>query len=107
MRNKIDPKTLKIGEDHQLNIFFDEENFAFRLKFLGREEIKTKFGKKTCLKFRPLVIADRIFKEDESLTLWVSDDKNKVPVKISAKLVVGTLTANLSKYKGLKFSHGW
>jgi len=107
LRNKIDQKTLKIGENHQLNIFFDEENFAFRLKFLGREEIKTKFGKKTCLKFRPLVIADRIFKEDESLTLWVSDDKNKVPVKISAKLVVGTLTANLSKYKGLKFSHGW
>jgi hypothetical protein len=64
--------------------------------------IKTKFGKVATLKFRPYVMAGRVFKEQESLTFWVSDDANKVPVKIEANLTVGSLDADLDSYKGLK-----
>ena len=56
------------------------------------------------LKFRPYVMAGRVFKEEESLTLWVSADKNKIPLKIKADLAVGSLRADLSQYKGLKHS---
>jgi hypothetical protein len=54
------------------------------------------------LKFRPYVMAGRVFKEEESLTLWVSNDKNKVPLRIKADLSVGSLRADLEAYKGLK-----
>ncbi|MGO1585031.1 MAG: DUF3108 domain-containing protein, partial [Mesonia sp.] len=64
--------------------------------------LKTKFGKVRCLKFRPYVQADRVFKKEESLTLWVSDDDNKIPVKIKAELAIGALEADLDAYKGLK-----
>ncbi|MCJ7757999.1 MAG: DUF3108 domain-containing protein, partial [Gillisia sp.] len=84
------------------NMFFDDENHNFKLKFLGREVLNTKFGKIATLKFRPYVMAGRIFKEEEALTLWITDDKNKMPIRIKADLTVGSLNADLEEFKGLK-----
>ncbi|GAA0872955.1 DUF3108 domain-containing protein [Gangjinia marincola] len=102
LRNRIDITNLTKGEEHNINLFFDDENYVFRTKFLGKETIKTNFGKIKCLKFRPYVQAGRVFKEQESVTFYVSDDKNKMPVKIEAKLAVGSLEADLIGFKGLK-----
>jgi len=102
-RNHIDRENLKLNQEEELSLFFDNENFNFKLKYLGTQTVRTKFGKINCLMFRPIVMADRVFKEEESLTIWVSDDKNKIPVKITADIVVGSITASLSEYKGLKY----
>ncbi len=103
LRNKIDAKNLKVGDEVKVNMFFDEENYGFKLKYLGEELIKTQFGKVKTLKFRPYVMAGRVFKEEESLTLWVSNDQNKVPLRIKADLAVGSLRADLDAFKGLKY----
>lgn len=102
LRNKIDINTLKIGDEIKTYMFFNEENYGFKLKYLGEEIITTKFGRVKTLKFRPYVMAGRVFKEEESLTLWVSKDKNKVPLRIKADLVVGSLRSDLEAFKGLK-----
>lgn len=103
LRNNVDTKHLKIGEEIKINMFFDEENFNFKLKFLGRELVKTEFGKVKCLKFRPYVQSGRVFKEQESLTVWISDDKNKIPIRLQADLAVGSIKADIDAYKGLKY----
>ncbi|MGB6267479.1 MAG: DUF3108 domain-containing protein, partial [Olleya sp.] len=54
--------------------------------------------------FRPYVMAGRVFKEVESLTLWVSNVKNKIPLRVKADLAVGSLRADLETFKGLKHS---
>ena len=82
-------------------MFFDEEITNFKLHFLGREIIRTKFGKVKALKFRPLVQAGRVFKEKESLSIWISDDENKIPLRVKASLAVGSLRADLDAFKGL------
>lgn len=102
LRNNYDTESIKPGDEVSLNMFFDYENFNFKLKFLGRETIKTNFGKVKCLKFRPYVMAGRVFKEQESLTLWVSADDNKIPLKVKADLAVGSLRADLEAFRGLK-----
>lgn len=102
LRNDLNDNKLVPGQEYKLNMFYGDESHDFKLKFLGREVIKTKFGKIATLKFRPYVLAGRVFEEKESLTFWVSDDKNKMPVKISAKLAVGSLDASLDEFKGLK-----
>ncbi len=104
LRNIVDIETLAIGDEFTLPMFFDKENFDFKLKFLGEEVVKTKFGKVASLKFRPYVQSGRVFKEEESLTVWISKDDNKIPLKIKAKLAVGSLTADLDAFKGLKHS---
>ena len=103
LRNNYKTETIKQGDVVELNIFFDEETFLFKLKYLGRETISTAFGDIKCIKFRPYVMAGRVFKEEESLTLWVTADKNKIPVKIKADLRVGSLRADLVAQKGLKY----
>ena len=102
IRNQIENDKLIKGDEMRLNMFMDDENLDFKLVFLGREIIKTKFGRVATLKFRPYVLAGRVFKEKESLTFWISDDKNKIPIKIEADLAVGSLDADLDSYKGLK-----
>ena len=108
LRNNYDTEKIHVGDVVRLSMFFDEENYPFKLKFLGRETIKIRVNgsrvKVKTLKFRPYVMAGRVFKEEESLTLWVSADKNKVPLKIKADLAVGSLRADLDAYKGLKHS---
>ena len=102
LRDNMDMSALKVGDEVKTDMFFDEENYGFKIKYLGEETVRTKFGKIKCLKFRPYVMAGRVFKEEESLTLWVSADKNKVPIRIKADLAVGSLRADLDAFKGLK-----
>lgn len=97
----LDVSKIKPGEEIKLDMFFDDETFPFKLKFLGRQSIRTHFGKIETLVFRPYVISGRVFKEQESVTLWISDDSNKIPVKLKADLRVGSLTAELEEFRGL------
>ncbi len=97
---------LKIGDELKLDMFFDYETFGFKMKYLGKETLNTKFGKVKCLKFRPLVQSGRVFKAEESLTVWITADKNKIPIRIKADLAVGSLKADLDQYKGLANSFG-
>lgn len=104
LRNNLDTKNIEEGETINMDMFFDNESYKFRLKFLGREELDTEFGVIPTLKFRPYVQAGRVFKEKESLTVWVTDDSNKMPVLIKADLTVGSLKASLVQFKGLRHS---
>lgn len=106
LRNNDKISDLNPGETVDLNMFFDKEIFNFKLKFIRKEEIKTTFGKIKTLRFTPLVQAGRVFKEKESLSVWVSDDKNRIPIKIQASLMVGSIKAELSAYDGLKYELG-
>lgn len=102
LRNEFDISALKKDEFTVVNLFFDESNYAFKFKFLGAETIKTKFGRVRTLKFRPYVQSGRVFRSNESITLWVSNDKNKIPLRLQAALRVGSITADLDEFKGLK-----
>lgn len=101
LRNYPNVNKIKVGDSVIIDMFFDNETTKFKLKFIGREDIKTKFGIVSAMIFRPLVQSGRIFKEEESLTIWISDDYNKIPLRIKASLLVGSLKADLEEYKGL------
>lgn len=103
LRNNLNVNSMGIGDEIRVDMFFDEENYGFKLKYLGEEIIDTDFGEIETLKFRPYVMAGRVFKEEESLTLWVSKDKNRIPLRIKADLAVGSLRADLEAFKGLKY----
>ena len=83
---------------------FDNQNNEMKMKYLLTEIINTKFGKIKCLKIKPYVSSGRIFKEKESLTIWVTADKNRVPVKIKADLAVGSIRVDLQSFKSLNNS---
>lgn len=102
LRNQYPKNGLEVNEAFDINMFFDNENYVFRLKFLGKEKIESKFGKVSCLKFRPVVQSGRVFKEQESVTLWVSDDNNRLPIRLQADIFIGSIKADLENFKNLK-----
>jgi hypothetical protein len=104
LRNYPTIDKLKVGESVAIDMFFDDETTKFKLKFIGRADIETKFGVIPTMIFRPLVQSGRVFKEKEALTVWISDDDNKIPVRIQANLAVGSIKADLDGFKGLKNS---
>ena len=82
------------------NSIVDEEIYVLKVKFLGREKIKINAGEFNALKFCPIVQQGRIFKAEEDLTVWISDDYNKVPLLAKAKIWVGSIRMELEKMEG-------
>lgn len=97
----LDLSKANAGDVYSLDCFVDEEIYPVKIKFVGRETIKTDLGKFRCLKFRPLVQTGRIFKHEEDLNIWISDDKNHIPVKAKADILFGSVQIELTDYKGL------
>lgn len=94
---------LKVGTVLKMSVWIDDELFPFQLKVAGTEKISTKFGKVNCLKIIPSVVSGRVFKDKEGVTMWVTNDQNRVPVLIKAELAVGSLKASIDSYANVKY----
>lgn len=94
---------LKVGSVLKMSVWIDDELFPFQLRVAGTEKINTKFGKINCLKIIPSVISGRVFKDKEGVTMWVTNDQNRVPVLIKAELAVGSLKASIDSYSNVKY----
>lgn len=97
----IDFSNAKTGDIFTIPSFVDNEYFPLQIKFVGRESIKSDIGKIKCLKFRPVLQKGRIFKNEEDLKVWISDDGNRIPIRAQADILFGSLKIDLSDYKGL------
>ena len=97
----LDFQTAEIGDIFEFNTIVDEEVFPLKIKFLGRQEIKIRSGKYKTLKFCPIIQTGRIFQKEEDLTVWISDDKNKIPLCGKAKILFGSIKLELVKYEEL------
>lgn len=91
-----------IGDTFYMNTFIDDSTHQIGLTLVGKETIKTDAGKFRCLKLKPLLIAGRIFKSEEEMTLWVTDDENHLPVRIESGISVGSIKADLAEFSNLK-----
>ncbi len=98
---QMSPNSLTNGSVKTIKVFMDEEIYPFKVKVMGRETLKTKYGNVKTIKIRPYVQSGRVFKEDESVTFWVTDDENLMPVLIKADLVVGSLKAEIHGFDNL------
>jgi hypothetical protein len=101
---RIDFTDFKIGDIVYVDTYFSDDLFPFYIIFKGREEIKTDAGTFNCIKFLPIVEPGRIFKENDDMLIWLSDDDNKIPVKISFDMVVGSFKCELESFKNLKYT---
>ena len=63
-------KKLSVGDEVRKDLFFDFEIFPFKIRVLGKQTMKTKFGYIDCIKIRPYVQSGKVFREKESVTMW-------------------------------------
>jgi hypothetical protein len=82
----------------------DKEEYPLKMNYLGRDSNKKvyKMGRYKTLKFQPEVIAGNVFNDDAKMTVWVSDDANRIPLLIESPVSVGSVKMVLKEYWGLK-----
>jgi hypothetical protein len=90
------------GQSFPINIYLDQEIYDLKFKYVGKETIKTDLGKIECYKLRPQLVVDRVFKDENDMTIWISADDNKIPVRVEAKIYVGSVKIDITKANGLK-----
>lgn len=99
----LDFKNLQVNEKVYLNFFLDNELFPSYFKYLGKEEIRTKFGKFKAIKIAPLLVKGTMFEGGERMTIWVTDDENHIPIRIETPIIVGTIKVDMKSYEGLRY----
>ncbi|MGB3870493.1 MAG: DUF3108 domain-containing protein [Flavobacteriales bacterium] len=97
----IDYSTAQKGDEFEIPCFMDNKEWTLRMRYVGKETIKVRNGKYRCLKFQPVVQEGRVFKTNDDLNVWITDDANHVPVLAQAKVLVGSIKMELSGYEGL------
>ncbi len=104
-RNRIFPglDTVKIGNIITVTTWFTDELYPIRMRYMGVEEVKTRSGRIRCHKFNPVTEKGRLFKTEEDVSFWFSDDKNYLPVKIRFDIFVGSFMVDMVGYEGLKY----
>lgn len=100
-RKHLFTDNLKLQDTLVIETFFSEEPFTLRIVYKGKETIRTKFGKVRCFKFLPIVERGRVFREDDDLSIWITADKNRIPIKIRFDIVIGSLVCELDSFGGL------
>ena len=104
-RNQIFPGIDKIKKGDVITVitWFTDELYPIKMRYLGTEEVKTKAGKIKCHKFNPVTEKGRLFKTEDDVSFWFSDDKNFLPVKIRFDIFVGSFMVDMQDYEGLTY----
>ncbi len=93
----------KEGDKIPFYMFLDNEVYSLYIKYMGRETVKTKYGKFHAIKFKPLLVKGTLFSGGEKMTVWVSDDPNHIPLRIESPIVVGSVKVDMMGYRNLRY----
>lgn len=99
----IDFNKYKKDDKIPFKMFLDNEVYDMYIRYLGKEEIKTKYGKFRAIKFKPLLLKGTIFEGGEKMNVWVSDDQNRIPLRIESPIVVGSVKVDMMSYRNLRY----
>jgi hypothetical protein len=98
----IDFSQLRPDDKIPFSMFLDNQIYNMYIRYVGKEEIKTKYGKFRTIKIKPLLLKGQIFEGGENMTVWVSDDLNHIPVRVESPLVVGKVKIDMMSYSNLR-----
>ncbi|PRY40851.1 uncharacterized protein DUF3108 [Spirosoma oryzae] len=98
----IDFTHIANGQVLEVPAFYDDMVYNMKVRYRGRQVLKTKQGKINVIRLHPVLPSNKLFKEEESIRIFVSDDVNKIPVKVEVDLWVGSMVMDLRQNSGLK-----
>jgi len=104
LARNMDFDAVEPGVKHPMTFAIDDDVYHVYFILIGREQKKVKgLGTVNTIKFAARLIAGEVFKGDQDMFIWVSDDDNRVPVYFEAPIWIGTVNGRLAEYSGLKY----
>lgn len=98
----IDFDQYKPGDNIPISIFLDEEVYDLTIHYLRKEVIKHNKKKYRCVLISPTLVSGTIFKEGDEMKVWITDDKNRIPLLVESPLVVGHLRAEAQDWENVR-----
>ncbi len=98
----IDFDKYKVNDKILFDMFLDDEVFHMYIRYMGKETIKTRYGKFNAIKIKPLLLKGTIFEGGEKMTAWLSDDPNHLLLRAESPIAVGSIKVDMMSYKNLR-----
>jgi hypothetical protein len=99
----IDYAKYKPGDRIKIEAFFEGEPYELEVIYRGKEELKSKVGRIQSYKLTPILPENRLFPGKEPITVWISADRNRLPLRADANMYFGTAYVELTGYKNVKY----
>lgn len=99
----IDFNKYKVGDKIPFDMFLDDEIFHLYIRYMGKEKVKTRYGRFNSIKIRPLLVKGTIFEGGENMTAWISDDPNHVILRVESPISVGSIKVDMMSYRNLRY----
>jgi hypothetical protein len=100
----MDVENVEPGKRYPMTFVIDDDVYNVYFILYGRETIKVKgLGTVNTIKFAAKLLEGEVFKGEEDMMIWISDDENRLPVYFEAPLRIGVATGRMSGYEGLKY----
>lgn len=97
----IDYSHAKVGDIFPIPFYLDDSVYTTAIQYDGSEVVKTSLGEFRCLRFKPMVVTGKVFSNPYPMILWVTDDKNRLPVLGVSAVVVGSIKVELTGYTNI------
>lgn len=100
----IDFSKYKVNDTVPLTMVLDGQKYETYIRYTGKGTAKTRDGKSyKVIKFKPLLIEGTIFTGGEDMEVSVTDDQNRIPLYVEARILVGTIKVYIEKMRGTKY----
>jgi len=99
----LDISSVPVGGSFPIDFYLDDSLYTSVIIYEGKEIVETRLGKFRTMKFKPMVVEGEVFDNPYPMFLWVTDDKNRIPILIKSEVIVGSVKSELYKYKNLKY----
>lgn len=97
----FDITNLKLNQEFPLNFLLDDSVYVTKIIYVGKQNITTSMGEFRCLKFKPMVLKGNVFSDPYPMTLYISDDQNRIPILVESAVIVGTVKLELISFSNL------
>src|SRR5450432_3876979 len=92
----------KPGDKIPFSMFLDNQVYSIYIRYVGKETIKTRYGKFRSIKIKPLLIKGTIFQGGEKMDVWIGDDANHIPVRVESPISVGSIVVDMMDFHNLR-----
>ena len=89
---------MRVGQSLNAKILFDGTIYEILFIVKGFENVVGKFGVKKCIRTSLVLPKNNMFKDEDAIRLWISQDKYQIPFKMEVNLKIGFLSIDLENY---------
>jgi len=88
---------LQVGKSHELLAVSGKKKYRLKVLVHRKERIDLDSGSYDCIVIEPILADDELFKAKGKLTIWLTDDQQRIPVLVKAKIALGSIRVELKE----------